>query len=99
VDSQRLRALAACFDPPAEVIADYHGGQGHGDFKAGRDSVLQMIQRRPCSVDDIAGGLGMHRNEVVKYIEELGAGGLLEAQLASGELFYCGKHRPKNTND
>jgi len=91
-DRGRMLDLAAKFDPAAEVVADYHGVHAESDFKAGRDSVLQMIQRRPCSLEDIADGLGMHRNEVLKYIEELDATGLLRKRSSAGKTFYSGRH-------
>jgi len=92
VDRGRLSELAAEFEPLAEVIADYRGVHAQSDFKAGWQNVLEMIRRRPCTLEDIAGGLGMHRNEVIKYIEELEAGGLLTKNASGGTLFYSGKH-------
>ncbi len=47
-----------------------------------------MLRRRPCSAADIAGGLGMHRNEVIKYLEELNAENLLEESLTAEKLYY-----------
>ncbi len=92
VNPRRMAEIAAAFDPPAEVIADYQGVHDQSEFRAGRDSILEMIQRRPCSLEDIVEGLGLHRNEVVKYIEELGAEGRIEKRLAGGRHFYSGKH-------
>ena len=92
VERRQLAELAPWFEPPAEVIADYRGVHAQSDFKAGRQSVLEMIQRRPCSLEDIADGLGIHRNEVIKYVEELEAGGLLTKHTSGGALFYSGKH-------
>jgi len=97
VDRGRMAELASRFDPSAEVIADYRGVHAESDFQAERKSVLEMIQRRPCSLDDIAEGLGIHRNEVIKYVEELDAGGLLEKRSFDGKLFYTAKHRPERT--
>ncbi|RKY27331.1 MAG: radical SAM protein [Planctomycetota bacterium] len=88
---EEMANLAAKFDPPAEVIADYRGVHSQSDFQAGRESVLELLQRRPCSLEDIARGLGMHRNEVVKYIEELDGKGLLKKRFSGGKLFYSGK--------
>jgi wyosine [tRNA(Phe)-imidazoG37] synthetase (radical SAM superfamily) len=36
-----------------------------------RDTILQTIRRRPCTVDDLAAMLGLHPNEVNKYIQVL----------------------------
>jgi len=99
VNRAKMIDLAGRFDPPAELIADYRGVHAQSDFQAGRKNVLEMIQRRPCSLEDIADGLDMHRNEVVKYIEELDAGGLIVKQSSGGGLFYSGKHQPEETNN
>ncbi len=92
VDRRRMTDLAAMFDPPAEVIADYRGVHAQSDFQAGRQSVLDMIQRRPCSLEDITDGLGMHRNEAIKYVEELNANGWIEKRSSDERPFYSCKH-------
>jgi wyosine [tRNA(Phe)-imidazoG37] synthetase (radical SAM superfamily) len=92
VDPQRMAEIAGYFDPPAEVIASYHGTHAQRDFLASRDSVLEMISRRPCSLEDIVEGLGLHRNEVVKSIEELDLDGRIQKRRIDGRLFYSGKH-------
>ncbi|MGB2821486.1 MAG: radical SAM protein [Phycisphaerae bacterium] len=74
---ERMVELAAMFDPPAEVIADFHGTYERTEFSAGREAVWELLRRRPCSLEDIAVGLGMHRNEAAKYVQSLSASGLL----------------------
>jgi len=96
VSRKRMAEIASQFDPPAEVIADYRNVHAQSDFQAGRESVLEMIQRRPCSLDDIAGGLNMHRNEVIKYVEELDAEGMLTKKTTHGRLFYSGKQETES---
>ncbi len=98
VEPERLAEIAARFDPPAEVIADYRGVHEQTEFRAGAEAVLEMIQRRPCSVDDIAAGLAMHRNEVIKYVEELVAQGLAETIDREGRVFYRGMQGPGSLN-
>ncbi|MCD4826093.1 MAG: radical SAM protein [Phycisphaerae bacterium] len=93
VERQRLEELAAMFSPPAEVIADFRGVHQRREFAAGRESVLELLRRRPCSIDDIAGGLGMHRNEIVKYIEELSALKAIEHSSVAGKLYYKATER------
>jgi predicted transcriptional regulator len=49
---------------------------------------LELLRRRPCSVDDISKGLGIHPNEVVKYVEQLSAEGLLDSEARNHGLYY-----------
>lgn len=78
VPLRQLRELAALFGPAAEVIADFKGVHLEGAFVATQQMVLQLLQRRPCSVEDIAQGLAIHPNEAAKHVERLLARGLVE---------------------
>jgi wyosine [tRNA(Phe)-imidazoG37] synthetase (radical SAM superfamily) len=88
VSREALERFAAMFTPPAEVVADFRGVHQRPEFAAGRDAILDLLHRRPCSIDDIAGGLGMHRNEVVKYVEELTAAGTAEMVEVGEKKYY-----------
>jgi wyosine [tRNA(Phe)-imidazoG37] synthetase (radical SAM superfamily) len=88
VSRRRLTELAATLDPPAEVIADFRAVHAQAQFAASREDVLDLLRRRPCSMDDIALGLGMHRNEVLKYLEDLSAEGLVLQTQVDGRLHY-----------
>lgn len=100
VNKSRLRRLARLFTPEAEIIADFRGSHAQLDFAATRDAVLQLLKRRPCSVDDIAEGLGIHRNEAVKYAEGLLAAKHIETVRSSGRIFYRASHvQPQPTGE
>jgi len=71
-----------------EVITEFRGGDRQGRFKAGQREILDLLSLRPSTIDDIAGGLGMHRNEVVKHVEALTAKGELEKELHGWQLYY-----------
>jgi len=88
ISRKRLTELARMFNPPTEVIADFCGVHGQAEFATSREDVLDLLRRRPCSMDDIADGLGMHRNEVVKYVEDLNAGELLIQSRHDGRVYY-----------
>jgi len=88
VSPGRMAELAAMFHPPGEVVADFRGIHGRAEFAAGREDILDMLRRRPCSLEDIADGLDMHRNEVVKYVEDLTAAGLLAQSLSDGKTYF-----------
>jgi len=91
VSRERMAKLAGMFNPPAEVIADFHGVCRRPEFAAGRDEILDLLRRRACSLEEIAAGLGMHHNEVVKYVEELTARELIVKLRQSGKLYYKAK--------
>jgi wyosine [tRNA(Phe)-imidazoG37] synthetase (radical SAM superfamily) len=88
VSAERMREYAPLFGPHAEVVADFHTGPNQTEFTANRADVLDLLRRRPCSIEDLVNGLGLHRNEVLKYTEELVAQGLVTCTLTNGTLFY-----------
>ena len=88
VPQKQLQTITEKLYEKAEVIADYSNVHKQQDFSAQRQDVLTLLKRRPCSVEDIAAGLGLHRNEVVKYIEELSAEGKIEAKPQNQQLYY-----------
>ncbi len=89
VQKAELQRLAAAFGGTATVVADYPATAQRGEFAARREDVLNLLRRRPCTVDDIAGGLGLHRNEVVKYVQELVDERLLSTSTSDGRVYYA----------
>ncbi|MBN1574973.1 MAG: radical SAM protein [Chitinispirillaceae bacterium] len=71
VPKARMQRFAEMFDEHAEVIADYRNIHGESGFAASREAVLELIRRRPCTLEDVSGGLSIHRNEAVKHLEHL----------------------------
>jgi wyosine [tRNA(Phe)-imidazoG37] synthetase (radical SAM superfamily) len=94
VSHERLAELARLFDPPAEVVADYHHVHEQAQFAVSREEILSLLRRRPCSIEGIAQGLRMHPNEVVKHIEALQAEGLVKTARTSGKCYYKVSARP-----
>jgi len=88
VPQKQLEQITAKLYKKAEVIADYKDVHKEKDFTARREDILTLLQRRPCSIEDVAAGLGLHRNEVVKYIEELSTEGKIEAKPQNQQLYY-----------
>lgn len=88
VSHARLEEIAATFAPPAEVIAEFHTVHALQAGAASREEVLYLLRRRPCSIDDIVDGLGIHRNEVLKAVERLTSEGLLESSQVGNKRYY-----------
>jgi len=95
VPHRHLRELAALFCPAAEVITDFRGVHVEEGFVATRQAVLQLLQRRPCSADDIAQGLGIHRSEAAKHVQELLAQGLVERVSSPQGTYLRALQRPR----
>ena len=89
VGRPELQELAAAFGHRAEVITDYRPSHPHADFANRGEDITALLRRRPCTVDDIAEGLGLHRNEVIKYVNALAADGVLETRLRGSTLYYA----------
>ncbi len=88
VPEEELKRLTQLLHKNAEVIADYRNVHKQKEFVVRCDDVLTLLQRRPCSVEDIGAGLGIHCNEVVKYIEELLATKKIEKKTRGENLYY-----------
>ena len=71
VSKPQLETLALRLSQNAEIITEYRDVQQHGECLTHREDVLTLLKRRPCSIEDISHGLGMHPNEVVKIVETL----------------------------
>ena len=88
VSKNRLEQIAAKLSPNAQVIADYKQVHAQDTFAAKREDILELLRRRPCSIEDISQGLALHRNEVVKYLEDLSSQGTLHKELQNNKLYY-----------
>jgi wyosine [tRNA(Phe)-imidazoG37] synthetase (radical SAM superfamily) len=90
VPAARLVELARLFSPAAEVITEWEGR--HEDGSAPRspesDDVLALLRRRPCTVDDVAAGLGLHPNTAVKTLAALEHQGEVHRVLRGGRVFW-----------
>lgn len=88
VSPGRLKEFSELFEHKAEVVAEFRSVHNCGNCAADREDILRLLQRRPCTADDIAEGLSMHRNEVSKYLEELTARKQAKGSWVEGRYFY-----------
>jgi wyosine [tRNA(Phe)-imidazoG37] synthetase (radical SAM superfamily) len=51
-------------------------------------AILETIQRRPCTLDDLAKILGLHINEINKYLDVLESDGKIESIRQNRGIFY-----------
>jgi predicted Rossmann fold nucleotide-binding protein DprA/Smf involved in DNA uptake len=88
VPPKRLVELAQIFDPPAEVIAEYCGHPVTVESQASAEAILTLLQRRSCTMEDIAHGLGLNPSETSKSLADLERRGRVLGERHGVERFY-----------
>ena len=84
----KLMRFAEILGEKAEVIATFSRMNTGQHTTSIRDSLLNMLFRRPCTLEDMAAGLGLHSNEILKSLDSLMAEKLVETSSAGGCIFY-----------
>jgi wyosine [tRNA(Phe)-imidazoG37] synthetase (radical SAM superfamily) len=73
----------------AEIIAGAEERKQTGAFRRDVESaILETIVRRPCTLDDLTQILGLHKNEVNKYLDVLQTEGKIEPVRQDRGIFY-----------
>ncbi len=78
VAEKQLRKFVSLFDVPAVVVPAVSPASHDVHRAAGREEILHLLERRPCTIEEIALGLGMAPAEVGKYVDDLYAHGQLK---------------------
>ncbi|UCC22554.1 MAG: radical SAM protein [Planctomycetota bacterium] len=103
VNRAKLKVIARQFGCKCEVVADASprrsvsspNGKQHDELAATTEEyaeiLLSMLKRRPCSLEDICTGLGMRRNEALKYINHLQRQGVIDFEQRRGTVFFKAK--------
>ena len=88
VSEERMSYFAPMFGEKAEVIADYRNIHDEETFSVSREEVFTLLKRRPCSLEDIAFGLSIHRNEAIKHIQELMKEDKIKTETGKNSRFF-----------
>lgn len=83
-----LAAAADALGPSCEIITDYTPSVSAPSGAGSEARVLALLRRRPCCLEDLAAGLGMHRNEVLKYLGHLLQAGRISSQVSGEQTYY-----------
>jgi wyosine [tRNA(Phe)-imidazoG37] synthetase (radical SAM superfamily) len=71
----------------AEIIADFKSRR-RGVSRDLEERLLSLLKRRPCTLRDISGAMGIHPNEAIKYLEKLVDAGKVQVRDSGAETFY-----------
>jgi len=90
VSEETLIAARELLGPQAEVIAPFRPRKpASDDDKRLAQAIVELLRRRPCTVADIAEGLGTHRSWVLKHIERLLSDRTIRAESGHGATYYA----------
>ncbi len=88
VPQERLHLLCPMLGTNTEVIASFAAPNTHKRFETDMAEILTLLSRRPCTVDDLADGLQIHRNEALKCVQQLLQGNLIEEIRRDNATYY-----------
>lgn len=84
-----LEQIAAQLDWPTEIIANFKKREQVAGYQPDIESaIFQTVKRRPCTVEDLSTVLGLHPNEINKYLETLLNQGKIIAETLERGVFF-----------
>ena len=83
----QMEELAGLFQPAAEIIGEF-STRHEEPVKAKEDEIFSMIERRPCTAEQIADVFGIHINEVSKYLGKLVRTDRVRAEHRRSAVYY-----------
>ena len=84
----KLMQIASELGPKAEVVADYEYLHTSRRLEIDTQTVLEMLKRRPCSLEDICSGLGLKAEEAQSHLNYLMQTGLIESEKRGNVTFF-----------
>ncbi len=94
VPRHRMEDLAKLFKPAAEIMAEYSSQTSSG-IQSTEADLLGMLERRPCTLDQVCRVTGLHPNEASKYLGKLMRTGQVQEHHKDGTVYFSGIHTHK----
>ena len=99
LSSGQLGGLKGLFQGQVDVISEnvQEIAEDATLGQAGDADIVALLDRRPCTVEGIASGLGLHPNEVLKRVLLLRQRGAVKAVRKDNTLYYEGTRNRENS--
>ncbi|MBN1124572.1 MAG: radical SAM protein [Sedimentisphaerales bacterium] len=88
ISPEHMARLAEQFGPNAEVIADFSKHAVGIENTVAMDTIFEMLQRRPCTMLQIASSLGLEVQETLASLKTLQAQKRIEAEHRQGQVYF-----------
>jgi len=84
----QLEEIKNKFGDKAEIVSEFDAPMGDRFDWDKNDEIINLIRRRPCTVEDISKALGLHIDEVVKLLDHLTRTGTIRYRMYEHHFFY-----------
>jgi wyosine [tRNA(Phe)-imidazoG37] synthetase (radical SAM superfamily) len=90
VDVRQLQKLAGLFSCPVDILQNATASDlsGINGVESSDKDILDLLARRPCTLEGISTGMGLHPHDVAKKLKSLLDKRLIIAMRAEQGLFY-----------
>ncbi|MGA2679349.1 MAG: radical SAM protein [Sedimentisphaerales bacterium] len=88
VAPDKLEEIARRLSPNCEVIADFVSGHCRKTASDVPQTLLSMLKRRPCSLNDVCSVLGLDAADALVYLDELKDQGVIWSENKQGKTFF-----------
>jgi len=88
LSAEKLQAIATGLGENCEVVADFSPSRHCPHLQNTAESVLSMLKRRPCSLDDICSGLGISGDDALEYVRRFQQLGVISTEERYGIVFF-----------
>jgi wyosine [tRNA(Phe)-imidazoG37] synthetase (radical SAM superfamily) len=88
VAPDKLEEIARKLSPNCEVVADFVSGHCRKTASDVPQTLLSMLKRRPCSLNDVCSVLGIDAADALAYLDELKNQGIIWSENKQGKTFF-----------
>jgi wyosine [tRNA(Phe)-imidazoG37] synthetase (radical SAM superfamily) len=88
VPRETLDRIARQIGGACEVIGEAPAGLSERHETRTEADIVSVLKRRPCSIEDICTGLGITRNEAVKYVARLQGTGIVTSEQRGKTTYF-----------
>lgn len=88
VPPEKLEEMARRLGPNCEVIADFVSSHCKKTTDNIPQTLLSMLKRRPCSLDDVCSALGLVHDDAREYLAGLEKQGIIRSENKAGRTFF-----------
>ena len=95
VSQKQMIRFCKILGKKAEPIASFIDTKKYKRATDIQKNLLNLLARRPCTLDDISSGLNVHKNEILKYIEPLVKNQTINIEKKDAVIYYQANHHHK----